>query len=251
MAAPVSGPGLPDFPLNLSLVKALTFDVFGTVVDWRGSVIREGRKLGQAKGIRLNWARFGDAWRAGYAPAMDQVRRGELPWTKIDALHRMVLERLIEEFGVNGLTEAEKGHFNRAWHRLKPWPDSVPGLKRLRKKFTLATLSNGNVALLTDMAKHAGLPWDCILSAELVRRYKRDREVYLMATDLLDLQPQEIMMVAAHKDDLLAAGRIGFRTAWVQRPLEYGRGHAFDAAPDPAFDLTAKDLRDLAAQLGA
>lgn len=237
--------------MNFSPVKALAFDVFGTVVDWRGSVIREGRKLEQAKGIQLNWARFADGWRAGYAPAMDQVRRGELPWTNIDALHRMVLERLLAEFGVNGLTEAEKDHFNRAWHRLKPWPDSVPGLKRLRKKFTLATLSNGNVALLTDMAKHAGLPWDCILSAELVRHYKRDREVYLMAANLLGLKPREIMMVAAHKDDLLAAGRIGLRTAWVQRPLEYGRGRAFDAAPDPAFDLTAKDFRDLAAQLGA
>ena len=173
--------------LDAASIKALTFDVFGTVVDWRGSVIREGRQLGKAKGIKLNWSRFADAWREGYAPAMDQVRRGELPWTNIDSLHRMVLERLLNEFGVSGLSDAEKDHFSRAWHRLKPWPDAVRGLKRLRKKFTLATLSNGNIALLTNMAKHAGLPWDCILSSELARHYKPDREVYLTAANLLGL----------------------------------------------------------------
>ncbi|MGH8750087.1 MAG: haloacid dehalogenase type II [Burkholderiales bacterium] len=236
---------------DVSSVKALTFDVFGTVVDWRGSIIREGRALSRAKGIKCNWPRFADAWRAGYAPAMDQVRRGELPWTNIDALHRRVLERLLDEFKVSGLNEAEKENFNRAWHRLKPWPDAVRGLKRLRKKFILATLSNGNMSLLTHMAKHADLPWDCILSAELVRHYKRDREVYLMAANLLDLQPQEIMMVAAHKDDLLAAKNTGFRTAWVQRPREFGSKHVFDSSPDAAFDISAADFNDLAARLGA
>ena len=241
----------PDFPLNFSSVKALTFDVFGTVVDWRGSIIREGRQLGKTKGIKLNWQRFVDAWRAGYAPAMDQVRRGELPWTNIDSLHRMVLERLLNEFGVSGLSDAEKDHFSRAWHRLKPWPDAVRGLKRLRKKFILATLSNGNIALLTNMAKHAGLPWDCILSAELARHYKPDSEVYLTAANLLGLQPGEIMMVAAHKYDLLAAKSLSFRTAWVQRPLEFGKKQAFDSAPDAEFDITATGFIDLAAQLGA
>lgn len=225
--------------------------MFGTVVDWRGSVIREGRRLGLAKAIKLDWQRFADAWRAGYAPAMDQVRRGELPWTNVDALHRMVLDRLLDEFGVSGLTDAEKDHFSRAWHRLKPWPDAVRGLKRLRKKFTLATLSNGNIALLTNMAKHAGLPWDCILSAELARHYKPDRQVYLMAANLLALQPGEIMMVAAHKYDLLAAKNLGFRSAWVQRPLEFGKKQAFDSAPDAEFDITATGFIDLAAQLGA
>ena len=237
--------------MNFSSVKALTFDVFGTVVDWRGSIIREGRQLGKTKSIKLNWQRFVDAWRAGYAPAMDQVRRGELPWTNIDSLHRMVLERLLNEFGVSGLSDAEKDHFSRAWHRLKPWPDAVRGLKRLRKKFILATLSNGNIALLTNMAKHAGLPWDCILSAELARHYKPDSEVYLTAANLLGLQPGEIMMVAAHKYDLLAAKSLGFRTAWVQRPLEFGKKQAFDSAPDAEFDITATGFIDLAAQLDA
>ena len=237
--------------MNFSSVKALTFDVFGTVVDWRGSIIREGRQLGKTKGIKLNWQRFVDAWREAYAPAMDQVRRGELPWTNIDSLHRMVLERLLNEFGVSGLSDAEKDHFSRAWHRLKPWPDAVRGLKRLRKKFILATLSNGNIALLTNMAKHAGLPWDCILSAELARHYKPDSEVYLTAANLLGLQPGEIMMVAAHKYDLLAAKSLGFRTAWVQRPLEFGKKQAFDSAPDAEFDITATGFIDLAAQLGA
>ena len=237
--------------LDAASIKALTFDVFGTVVDWRGSVIHEGRQLGKAKSVKLNWPRFADAWRDGYAPAMDQVRRGELPWTPIDALHRMVLERLLGEFGVSGLSEAEKDHFSRAWHRLKPWPDAVRGLKRLRKKFTLATLSNGDIALLTNLAKHAGLPWDCILSAELARHYKPDREVYLTAANLLGLQPGEIMMVAAHKYDLLAAKNLGFRTAWVQRPLEFGKKQAFDATPDAEFDITATDFNDLAERLGA
>ena len=237
--------------LDAASIKALTFDVFGTVVDWRGSVIREGRQLGKAKSVKLNWPRFADAWRDGYAPAMDQVRRGELPWTPIDALHRMVLKRLLDEFGVSGLSEAEKDHFSRAWHRLKPWPDAVRGLKRLRKKFTLVTLSNGNIALLTNLAKHAGLPWDCILSAELARHYKPDREVYLTAANLLGLQPGEIMMVAAHKYDLLAAKNLGFRTAWVQRPLEFGKKQVFDSAPDAEFDITATDFNDLAERLGA
>lgn len=234
-----------------SSVQALTFDVFGTVVDWRGSVIREGTHLGKAKGIHVDWARFADAWRAGYGPAMNRVRKGELPWTNIDALHRTILDRLLTEFQIAGLSEAEKDHLNRVWHRLTPWPDAVPGLSRLRRRFIIATLSNGNVALLVNMAKNAGLPWDCILSSELAKRYKPDKEVYQMAADLLGLRPDQVMMVAAHKGDLRAAKSVGFQTAFVLRPLEYGPGRKPDVTPDPAIDLTASDFIDLAAKLGA
>jgi 2-haloacid dehalogenase len=232
-------------------VKALTFDVFGTVVDWRSSIIREGQRLGQAKGIEADWARFADAWRGGYGPAMDRVRKGELPWTNIDTLHRMILDRLLGEFRITGLTESEKEEFNRAWHRLTPWPDAVAGLARLKKRFLIATLSNGNVALLANMARHAGLPWDVILSAELARRYKPDPAVYRMAAELLGLRPEQVMMVAAHKGDLRASRAVGFRTAFVTRPQEFGPDRKPDLAPDPAFDVHVPDFLDLAAQLGA
>ncbi|GIX49011.1 MAG: dehalogenase [Candidatus Tectimicrobiota bacterium] len=232
-------------------VKALTFDVFGTVVDWRGTLIREGQAFGAARGLQVDWARFADAWRAGYRPAMDRVRRGELPWQNLDALHRMILEELLVSFGLTGLSEADKEALNRVWHRLDPWPDAVEGLTRLRRRYIVATLSNGNVALLTNMAKHAGLPWDCILSAELARHYKPDPEVYRTAAALLGLRPQEVMMVAAHKDDLRAAQAVGFQAAFVPRPLEYGPQRAVDTAPDPAFEVHALDFIDLAEKLGA
>lgn len=234
---------------KLSGVKCLTFDVFGTVVDWRGSVIRECEELGRQRGVDVDWAALVDAWRGGYAPAMDRVRRGELPWTRLDELHRMTLDRLLDEFGITGLAEADIAHLNRAWHRLEPWPDSVEGLTRLRRKFVLATLSNGNISLLVNMARHAGLPWDCVLSSELARHYKRDPEVYRMAAYLLDVRPEEVLMVAAHQDDLQAARREGFRTAFVLRPLEYGPNADIDLTPDPDFDLVARDFLDLADQL--
>ena len=236
--------------MSLSDVKALTIDVFGTVVDWRGSVIRECEQLGKAKGIDVDWADFADRWRGGYAPAMARVRNGELPWTKIDVLHRMILDGLLGEFGITGLSENEKDHLNRAWHRLAPWPDSVGGLTRLRGRYVVATLSNGNVALLTNMAKHAGLPWDCILSAELMRRYKPDPETYLGAADLLGLRPEEVMMVAAHKSDLRSAQEVGLRAAFVARPREFGQNVDVDIAPEPDFDVNAVDIEDLASQLG-
>jgi 2-haloacid dehalogenase len=232
-------------------VRALTFDVFGTVVDWRSSVIAEGEALGRRKGIQVDWAEFADAWRAGYGPSMNRVRRGELPWTTIDSLHRMVLDRLIAEFRIEGLDEAEKDDLNRVWHRLKPWPDAVAGLTRLKRKFVIATLSNGNVALLTNMAKHAGLPWDCILSAELMRHYKPDPEVYRGAAELLGLKPPQVMMVAAHKEDLRAARAVGLRTAFVPRPMEYGPRRRVDAAVEGWLDLVASDFVDLASKLGA
>jgi 2-haloacid dehalogenase len=235
---------------DLGAVKALTFDTFGTVVDYRSSIISEGEALGKAKGLTVDWAKFADAWRGGYAPAMDRVRKGELPWTKLDALHRMMLDKVLVDFGVKGLSEAETDRLNRVWHRLKPWPDAVRGLTRLKKKFVIAPLSNGNVALMVDMAKHAGLPWDCILGAELARHYKPDKEVYLTAAELLSLRPPEIMMVAAHQNDLRAAHGLGFRTAFVPRPKEGPNGER-NFTPDPVFDVVAADFNALAVALGA
>lgn len=231
-------------------IKALTFDVFGTVVDFRGSIIRECRKFGRERALRVNWARFADAWRAGYRPAMDRVSRGELPWTKIDDLHRMVLDELLVKFRVTGLTEDEKKRLNRVWHRLKGWPDAVRGLKRLKKRYIIATLSNGNISLLVNMAKHADLPWDCVFSAETFRHYKPDAETYLGAAALLDLEPGEVMMVAAHKHDLRAAATHGLKTAFVRRPHEYGRNTGKDLEDDPAFSINANDFSNLAYQLG-
>lgn len=231
--------------------KALVFDTFGTVVDWRGSIIAEGNAWGKAKGLTIDWARFADRWRAGYAPAMDKVRKGELPWTKLDDLHGMILNDLLQEFGMTGLSEEEKDHWNRVWHRLTPWPDSVPGLTRLKKKFIIAPLSNGNVALLNNMAKHAGLPWDLILGAEVAHHYKPDREAYLTAVDLLGLQPEEVMMCAAHSGDLNAARGFGLRTGFIHRPNEYGPTRKADQAKPGEFDVVSRDMLDLAAQLGA
>jgi 2-haloacid dehalogenase len=236
--------------MDVSSLKALTFDVFGTVVDWRGTIIREGTAFGKEHGLSVDWARFADAWRGGYRPSMDRVRRGELPWTTIDTLHRMILDTLLDQFGVTGLSEADKDSLNRVWHRLDPWPDTVEGLTRLRQGFIIATLSNGNVALLTNMAKHAGLPWDCILSAELAKHYKPDPQAYQTAADLLGLRPEQVMMVAAHKNDLRAAQAVGLRTAFVPRPREFGPERTPDTSPDPAFDIHARDFCDLADQLG-
>ncbi len=235
---------------QLTSVKALVFDTFGTVVDWRSSVIAEGQRLGKEKHLDVDWAKFADAWRAGYGPSMDRVRKGEVPWTKLDVLHRGTLDKLLADFHVTGLSEAEKDHFNRAWHRLRPWPDAVRGLTRLKTRYIIAPLSNGNISLMTDLAKFAGLPWDCILGAELAKHYKPDREVYQSAADFLDLAPNEIVMVAAHQGDLRAARSVGLKTAFVPRPLEYGPAAKPDLTPDPSFDIVAPDFNDLATQLG-
>jgi 2-haloacid dehalogenase len=229
------------------VTRALVFDVFGTVVDWRGSIIAEG----SASDIDIDWARFADRWRAGYAPAMAKVRSGEMPWTNLDRLHRELLEELLKEFHIEGLSQEEKDHWNRVWHRLKPWPDSIAGLTRLKTKYTIAPLSNGNVALLTNMAKNAGLPWDLILSAELARHYKPDREVYLTALDLLGLKPEEVMMCAAHSGDLIAARGCGMRAGFIYRPDEFGAAGKADEAKDGDFDVVARDILDLASMLGA
>ena len=230
-------------------VKALVFDTFGTVVDWRSSVAREVQALATKKGLTVDAAKFADAWRAGYGPSMNRVRTGELPWTKLDALHRMTLDRILVDFNITGLSEAEKDALNHAWHRLTPWPDAVAGLTRLKKKFIIAPLSNGNISLMTELAKYGGLPWDCILGAELVRHYKPDREVYQSAADILDLQPADVMMVAAHLGDLRAAKGVGLRTAFVTRPLEFGPGGRADLKADASVDISAKDFNDLADRL--
>jgi len=232
------------------VVKALVFDVFGTVVDWHGSVAREMRGLAKAKGLRVNAVKFAKAWRAGYRPAMDRVRNGEAPFEKIDVIHRAILEDVLKQFKITTLTEGEKAHLNLVWHRLKPWPDSVRGLKRLKSKHVVATLSNGNTGLLVDMAKHGGLPWDCIFSSDTFKLFKPDPGMYLGAADRLNLKPEEVMMVAAHKADLRAAAQCGLKTAFVKRPFEHGRASTPDLASEPEFTINAESFLDLAGQLG-
>jgi 2-haloacid dehalogenase len=231
---------------DLSRVRAISFDVFGTVVDWYGSVAAEVARLG----LPVDGGEFALAWRAGYAPAMHEVRTGALPWTDIDGLHRRILDRLLAERGIV-LPEATVADLNRVWHRLAPWPDSVAGLTRLKRRFTITTLSNGNVALLVNMAKNAGLPWDTVFSAELFNHYKPDPEVYLGAARLLGLAPEELMLAAAHPSDLRAAAACGLRTAYVPRPLERGPGGAMEAWTEGEFDLVAADFIELAARMGA
>lgn len=231
-------------------LKILAFDVFGTVVDWRSSVIAECAQLGAAKKLDIDWVAFADAWRSVYRPHMDRVGTGKLPWTKLDGLHRMMLEETLGKFGIHNLTDEEKDHLNHAWHRLKGWPDSVPGLQRLKSACVITTLSNGNISLLTNMAKFAGLPWDCILSAENVLRYKPDPAVYRLVPTLFDLQPEQVMMVAAHEHDLDSARKHGLRTAFVHRPLEHGAGNSRPMPPPGRYDLVAQDFLDLARQLG-
>lgn len=239
--------------MTLPDVDALVFDVFGTVVDWRSGVVRDGRKLGETKELNVDWAAFADAWREEYQPSLARVRRGEIPWRNLDALHRESLERLLDRFDVDELTDEETEHLNRVWHRLDPWPDAVPGLNRLRSDFLVAPLSNGHMRLLTNMAKRAGIPWDLILSAELSGHYKPDEEAYLTAVDLLDLRPEEVVMVAAHERDLDASREAGLRTAYVHRPSEWGpeRADELERPDESAYDVVAEDVVDLAERLGS
>ena len=234
----------------LQEIKLLAFDVFGTVVDWRSSVIAECEQLGSAKGLNIDWTAFAEAWRSIYRPYMDRVQSGELPWTKLDDLHRRMLDETLLKFQITSLSADEKEHLNRVWHRLNAWPDSVPGLRRLKARFVITTLSNGNISLLTNMAKHAGLPWDCVLSAENVQRYKPDPAVYRLAPQLFDIAPEQAMLVAAHEHDLQSAQKYGMRTAYVHRPMEHGPGKAAAIPPKDRYDIVAKDFLDLADQLG-
>ncbi len=231
--------------------KALAFDVFGTVVDWHGGIAREAAVLAARHGIDGDWPAFANDWRAGYMPAMDKVRRGELPWTHIDTLHRMILDAIAERHGLDGLGDAERDHLNRAWHRLPPWPDTLPGLVRLKRRFVITTLSNGNFSLLVEMARHAGLPWDCIVSAELFGHYKPDPETYLGCARLLDIAPEALMLVACHPGDLRAARACGLGTAYVRRPFERGPSTVLPAVVDGEFDVVANDFEQLADLLEA
>lgn len=226
--------------------QVLVFDVFGTVVDWHGSIAREiGERF---PGVDAD--AFALAWRAGYQPAMEAVRSGGRGFVKLDVLHREILGEVLHRFGLAHLGHAERDHINRVWHRLAAWPDTVAGLTRLKSRFTICSLSNGNLGLLTDMARHAGLPWDCVLGAEVFRAYKPDPRVYLGAAEVFDLPAQKVMMVAAHQDDLAAARACGLQTAYVERPLEFGASRVKDVSPDAANTLHARDLLDLADQLG-
>lgn len=234
-------------PDNATL-QALVFDVFGTVVDWRRSIAREAAEFGARHGLELDWDRFADDWRALYQPAMARVREGKMDFVKLDVLHRMNLDELLARHDITGLPEAEIEHLNQAWHRLDPWPEAVAGLTRLRRKFILGTLSNGNVRLMVDMARRAGLPWDVILGAEVVQHYKPEPDAYLKSVELLSLRPGEAMLVAAHAADLKAAAACGLRTAFVRRREEHGP-NTYKEPDASAFDYAADDFLDLADQL--
>lgn len=226
--------------------SVLAFDVFGTVVDWHGGIAREVLALRP----EVSGGKFAMAWRAGYQPAMRRVMSGELGWTLIDDLHRLILDGILDQFGLSHVTEAQKRHLNKAWHRLDPWPDVVAGLTRLKTRFTICTLSNGNIGLLTNMAKRGALPWDCILSAEVFRAYKPDPATYLGVARVFDLPASDVMLVAAHQDDLAAARGCGLQTAYIERPYEFGQSHPKDVSPDPANTWHARDFLALADQLG-
>ncbi|MCP5266683.1 MAG: haloacid dehalogenase type II [Burkholderiaceae bacterium] len=225
--------------------QVLAFDVFGTVVDWYSTVRREVEALGRG----LDADAVASAWRAGYPVAMERVRSGELGWTRIDDLHRMILDDVLEKADC-ALDEATRVELNRVWHRLDPWPDSPGGLARLRRGFHICTLSNGNLSLLAEMAKHASLPWDLILSAENFRHYKPDPQTYLGVADVFDVDPAQVMMVAAHKNDLASARACGLMTAFIRRPAEFGPNRPNDTSDDPVADFNADDIHQLATMLG-
>jgi len=233
-----------------SAVKALVFDVFGTVVDWRTSVAGEVNRLAAAKGWTVDGYAFADRWRGLYQPSMRPVRRGEAPYRRLDDLHRESLTTVLEEFELSLDDPEEREHLNRVWHRLTPWPDSVPGLNRLKSRYIIATLSNGNVSLMVNMAKHAGLPWDMILGAEPAQNYKPKSVVYLTAADWLDLEPAEIIMTAAHNHDLEAARKLGFRTAFIARPTEYGPHQDRDFKAESDWAYIVDSMEQLADALG-
>ena len=233
-------------------VRAILFDVFGTVVDWRGSLIADLSAWGAERGLGdADWTGLVDAWRGAYAPSMDRVRRGEQPWAVLDDLQRATLVELAPRHGIAGLDDAALDHINDGWRRLRPWPDAVAGLERLKRRYVVGTLTNGNVALMVDMAKGAGLPWDMVFSAELFRRYKPDPEVYLGACEMLRLPPGRVMLCAAHNSDLAAAREQGLRTAFVPRPTEYGPHQTRDFGPEGEWDVVAESIEALAGRMGA
>ena len=227
------------------MIKALLFDVFGTVVDWRSSVIKECISLERNIGISGDWEKLTDLWRQNYAPSMDKVRNGEKKWVNLDTLHKESLIKILKELNIHGFTEDNINHLNNAWHRLAPWNDTVEGLNLLKSNFSISTLSNGGIDLLTNMANTQNLPWDNIFSAETFMHYKPDSETYLGAVDKLNLETQEVMLVAAHNQDLLAAKKYGLKTAFVLRSNEYGPSQDFDLKADPSIDVVSSDFIDL------
>jgi 2-haloacid dehalogenase len=232
-------------------IRALTCDTYGTLVDWRGSILDELHALGRSRGIARDWESFLDDWKSAYRPGMDKVNRGEWPWTTIDVIYRRRLDEVLRAHAITGLGEVDLEHLNRVWWRLRPWPDTVAGLRRLRRRYVISPLSNASFAGMVHLARFAGLPWDCVLTAENARRYKPAPEVYLTAIELLGVAPGEVMMVAAHNYDLAAARAHGMRTAFIPRPAEYGPGQTSDLAPESDWDVVARDMEDLAYSLGA
>ncbi len=234
-------------------LRALVFDVFGTVVDWRSGVIGEVTEFARRHAqTTVDSAAFADIWRSHYSPSMEEVRSGRRPFTRLDVLHRESLEKTLATFGVSvaSLPAQALTELNLAWHRLDPWPDSVPGLIRLKRRYIIAPLSNGNIRLMLDMAKRAGLPWDAILGAEIAQAYKPAPQAYLRTAEILDLRPEQICMVAAHNSDLAAARLCGMRTAFIPRPAEHGPGQTKDLVPEQDWDVVARDMLDLAQKLG-
>jgi 2-haloacid dehalogenase len=239
--------------MALDGVRALVFDVFGTVVDWRSGVAREAAPFLARHGKgEIDPTAFADAWRRRYSPAMEEVRSGRRPFTRLDVLHRENLEAVLPDFGIDPaqVPAAELNELNLAWHRLDPWPDAVAGLTRLKTRYIIAPLSNGNIILMLDMAKRAGLPWDAILGAEVAQAYKPMPEAYLRTADILAMRPEEVCLVAAHNGDLAAAREYGLRTGFVPRPTEHGPGQTKDLHPEQDWDVVARDFGDLAGQLG-
>ena len=232
-------------------IRACLFDVFGTVVDWRTSVSRDLAAFAREKDISgVDWLEFAVEWRKLYQPSMEEVRSGRRAFTILDVLHRESLDKLVNRYGLRGLSETDLDHVNRVWHRLEPWPDAVEGLRKLKTKFIIAPCSNGNIALMVNLAKRAGLPWDCILGAETARAYKPTPDAYRISCRQLGLAPSSVLMVAAHNNDLRAAKAQGLRTAFVARPTEHGPGQTTDLAPDTScVDLAAKDFIELAQKL--
>lgn len=231
-------------------IEALVFDVFGTVVDWRSSIIADLTGFAKRRGLSADWTAFTDEWRALYQPALEEVRSGRRPWTILDVLHRESLVTLLARHRIEGLSEAEIDHLTRCWHRLHPWPDSVAGLTRLKTRYIIGPMSNGNVGLLTRMAKFAGLPWDVILGAETSGAYKPMPQSYLRCAELLNLKPGAVMLVAAHNKDLQAAHDVGLATAFVARPTEYGPAQTRDLAPNGPWTVVAADFHRLAGRMG-
>jgi 2-haloacid dehalogenase len=235
---------------RIDAVQAIVFDTLGTLVDWRGSIVRDLSAWGAAERIDADWARLAELWRGRYQPQMERVRSGARPWTRLDDLHDESLRELLPQLGIAPLSDAQRRHVNLVWHRLDPWPDVVAGLERLKRRYLIAPLSNGNIRLLVDLARHGGLPWDVIFSAEHFEHYKPQPEAYLGACRQLDLRPDQVMMCAAHNGDLRAARAAGLQTAFIARPTEYGPGQTTDLAAEAEWEVIAADVEQLAERLG-